>query len=65
MIKRGSVEDNGQERQTILEEVEKLLFSIDEEEVKIQLQVKYIIRFLCHIKCLYVYLHIKISSQYF
>lgn len=35
MIKRGSVEDNGQERKNILDEVEKLIFSHDEEEVKL------------------------------
>lgn len=35
MIKREGVEDNGHERQHILDEVEKLIFSSEEEEVKL------------------------------
>lgn len=33
MIKRGSVEDSGQERSNILDEVEKLIFSGDLKKV--------------------------------
>lgn len=34
MIKRGSVEDGGQERSNILDEVEKLIFNGDLKKVK-------------------------------
>jgi len=39
MIKRGGVEDGGQERSNILDEVEKLIFNGDLKKVLFKLQI--------------------------
>lgn len=39
MIKKGSVEDGGQERSNILDEVEKLIFNGDLKKVWFELQI--------------------------
>lgn len=41
MIKRGSVEDGGQERSNILDEVEKLIFNGDLKKVKFKVFYNY------------------------
>lgn len=43
MIKRGSVEDGGQERSNILDEVEKLIFNGDLKKVKCKVFYNYYI----------------------
>lgn len=41
MIKRGSVEDSGQERSNILDEIEKLIFNGDLKKVKFKVFYNY------------------------